>query len=101
MLFKADGQPLGTAKKGIGKLLLNAQRLLESLCAVLEGFRKAAGKCRNTQHQPMGEEAEFSSSYQQKSGNSPSFPLKCYISVYINKKDTLENFKNSQRLLSL
>jgi hypothetical protein len=43
-LLKAVGQPLG-----------NAQRLLESLWAILKGYRKAAGKCPNTRCQLIGE----------------------------------------------
>jgi hypothetical protein len=57
MLLKAVGQP-----KGIGKPLGNAQRLLESLWSSLEGYQKAAGKCPNTLHQPIGEEAQLPSS---------------------------------------
>jgi hypothetical protein len=85
-------------------MLGNAQRLLESLWAIHNGFRKAAGKCPNTRRQPIGEEAELPSGYGKKRGNFRSFPLKCYISVYsmlIKIKDTLKNlFKKSQRLLS-
>jgi hypothetical protein len=68
--------------KGIGKLLVNASRLLDSLWAIL----KAAGKCPNTYRQPRGEEAELPSGCWQKHGNFRSFPLNCYIFVYINKK---------------
>jgi hypothetical protein len=57
MILKAVGQP-----KGIGKPLGNAQRLLESLWASLEGYWKAAGKCPNTLHQPIREEAQLPSS---------------------------------------
>jgi hypothetical protein len=49
MLLKAVGQPLSTVLvKGIRKPLGNAQRLLESLLAILKGYRKAAGKGPNT-----------------------------------------------------
>jgi hypothetical protein len=34
----------------------NAQRLLESLWAILKGYRKVAGKSPNTTHQLIGEE---------------------------------------------
>jgi hypothetical protein len=44
MVLKADGQPLGMAKRIFKKLLGNAQKLLESIWAILEGCRKAAGK---------------------------------------------------------
>jgi hypothetical protein len=47
--------------KGIGKPLGNAQRLLESLWASLKGYWKATGKCPNTLHQPVGEEAQLPS----------------------------------------
>jgi hypothetical protein len=43
VLLKAVRQPLGTCGKGIGKLLGNAQRLLESLWAILKGYRKLLG----------------------------------------------------------
>jgi hypothetical protein len=43
MLLKAVAQCLALPK-GIGKPLGNAQRLLESLWAILNGYRKAAGK---------------------------------------------------------
>jgi hypothetical protein len=68
--------------KSIGK----SQRLLKSLWEIPKGFRKADGKCPNTCHQPIGEEAELPSGCRQKCGNFHSFPLKCCISVYINKK---------------
>jgi hypothetical protein len=38
---------------------------LNSLWALLKGYRKAAGKCPNTCHQPIGKEAEFPSGYWQ------------------------------------
>jgi hypothetical protein len=44
MLFKAIGQPLGTVK---GKLLGNAQRLLDTLLTILKGYWKTAGKSPN------------------------------------------------------
>jgi hypothetical protein len=73
-------QPLGTAlrgcwtaagkySKGVGKPLGNAQRLLESLWAILKEYRKAAGKCPNNRCHPIGEEAELPSSCRQKRGN--------------------------------
>jgi hypothetical protein len=71
---------------GMGKSQGNAQRQLESLWAILNESRKAAGKCPSTSHQPIGEEAELPSSYGQKHGNFHSFPLKDYLSVYVNKK---------------
>jgi hypothetical protein len=37
-----------------GKPLGNAQGLLESLWAILKGYRKAAGKCPYTRHGPIG-----------------------------------------------
>ena len=72
MLLKAIGQPLGTAKKGIGKPLGNAQRLLDSFWAILRGYWKAAGKCPNFRHQPIGDKVEFPSGYWIKQGKSPS-----------------------------
>jgi hypothetical protein len=59
---------------------------LKSLLAILTEFRKAAGKCPNTRHQPIGEEAELPSGYQQKHGNLLPFSLKCRVSVYIYYK---------------
>jgi hypothetical protein len=47
----------------------------------LKGLRKP-----NTSRQPIGEEAELPSSCPQKRGNFRSFPLNCYISIYIYKK---------------
>jgi hypothetical protein len=38
MFLKAIGQPLDIANEGIGKLLGNAQRLLDSLWAILSGI---------------------------------------------------------------
>jgi hypothetical protein len=43
----------------MGKPLGNAQKILESLRAILKGYRKAAGKCPNTHCQPIGEVAEL------------------------------------------
>ncbi len=48
------------------KFMENAQGLLESLWAILKGYRKAAEKCPNTCHQAIGEEAELPSGYWQK-----------------------------------
>jgi hypothetical protein len=73
-------QQLGTALRGcwtaagkyslgVGKLLGNAQRLLESLWAILKEYRKAAGKCPNTHCQSIGEEVELPSGCRQKLGN--------------------------------
>jgi hypothetical protein len=72
--------------KGVGKRLGNAQRLLGSLWAILKEYWKAAGKCPNTIHQPIGEEVKLSSGCRQKRGNFHSFRLNCYISIFINKK---------------
>ncbi len=47
----------------------------------IKGYRKAAGKCSNTCRQPIGEEAELPSGYQQKCGNLLPFSLKCHVSV--------------------
>jgi hypothetical protein len=65
-------------------LLGNAQRLLASLWEILKRYRKAAGKCPNTRHQPIGEEEEFPRGYWKKRGNFYPFSLKGRISVYIN-----------------
>jgi hypothetical protein len=54
--------------------------------ALLKGYRKAAWKCPNIDYQPIGEEAELARGYWQKLGNLHLFPLKCCISVCINKK---------------
>jgi hypothetical protein len=32
---------------------------MESLWAILKGYRKATGKCPNTRYQPIGDEAEL------------------------------------------
>jgi hypothetical protein len=74
---------LALLKKGIGKPLGNAQRLLESLWEILKGYRKAARKCPNYSCHPIGEEIELPSGYWQKHGNFHSFSLKQYVSVYI------------------
>ncbi len=58
-----------TLFNGTGKPLRNAQRLLDSLKAVLKGYRKAAGKCPSTRHQPIGEKTELLSSYRHKQSN--------------------------------
>ncbi len=90
-----SGQPLGNAlkgcwtaiwrcQKGIGKPLGNAQRLLESLWAILKEYRKAPGKCPNTSRQPMREEVELPSGCLQKRGN---FPWTATF-LYINKNQT-------------
>jgi hypothetical protein len=42
---------------------------LESLWAILKGYKKAAGKCPITHHQPIVEEEELLSGYWQKHGN--------------------------------
>jgi hypothetical protein len=85
--WKTSGQFL----KGIGKPLGNAQRLLENLCAILKGYRKAAGKCQNTHFQPIGE--EVSSDFWKKRGNFHPFSLKDSVSVYIIKSQrAVENF---------
>jgi hypothetical protein len=74
---------------------------LESIWAILEGCRKAAGKWSNSSHQPIGEETELPSGCWPKRGNFSSFCLKRFISVYIIKKSkTQKNVKNSQQLLS-
>jgi hypothetical protein len=49
MLLKAVGQPLSTAKKGIGKPLGNAQRILESLWAILKRYREVGKPLGNAQ----------------------------------------------------
>jgi hypothetical protein len=46
MLSKVIRQPLGDAKS-MGKPLGNAQRLLDSLWAILKGYWKAVAKCPN------------------------------------------------------
>jgi hypothetical protein len=66
---------------GIRKPLGKAQRLLESLWAILKGYWKAAGKCPNTHFQPIGEEEKLPSGYWQKRGNFYLFSLKHRISV--------------------
>jgi hypothetical protein len=66
VLLKAVGQPLGTTK-GIGRPLGNDQRLTGSPWAILKGYREAAGKCPNTNHQPIGKEAAFPGGYAFKS----------------------------------
>ncbi len=65
----------GKCSKGVGKPLVNAQRLLGSLWEILKGYRKAAGKCPNTICQPIGEEVKLPSGCRQKHGNFHSFPL--------------------------
>jgi hypothetical protein len=45
MLLKAVGQPLGTAKRVEESRWEIAQRLLNSLWAILIGYRKVIGKC--------------------------------------------------------
>jgi hypothetical protein len=45
----------------------------------LKGLHKAAGKYQNTCRQPVGQEAELPSGYQQKRGNFRSFPPKGYF----------------------
>jgi hypothetical protein len=55
---------------------------LENIREILEGYAKAAGKCPNICHQPLGEEPDWPSGCQQKHGNFHSFPLTHYISDY-------------------
>ncbi len=81
----AVGLPLGTVER-VKESHWEMQRLLESLWAILKGYRKPAGKCPNTCCQPIGKETELPSSYWQKSGNLYHFSLKCCISVYFYKK---------------
>jgi hypothetical protein len=76
---------------GMGKSWGIAQRQLESLWAILNECRKAAGKCPSTSRQPIGKEAALHSGYGQKHGNFHSFPLKDYLSVMLIKnQDTLK-----------
>jgi hypothetical protein len=53
----------------MGKPLGNAQRLLESLWAILKGYRKIARTRPNARRQPKGEEAELPCGYWQRRGN--------------------------------
>jgi hypothetical protein len=59
------------------------QWLLESLWAILRGYKKDTVKCPNTRCQPIGEEAELLSDNWQKRGNFRPFSLKRCIFVYI------------------
>jgi hypothetical protein len=92
----------GKCSKGVGKPLGNAQRLLESLWAIIKEYRKAARKCPHTRCQPIGEEAELPSNCRQKLGNFSPFPLNCHISIFIDEKikETLKNFLKSQWVFS-
>ncbi len=67
----------------IKKQLENAQRLLDSLWAILKGRWRATGKCLNNTCQPIGEKAELQSSNRQKRGNFHPFSPKRRVSVYI------------------
>jgi hypothetical protein len=73
MLLKLLDSHWALLKKGEGKLQRNAQRLLESLWAILKQYKKVVEKCPNIRHQPIV-------------GNFCSFPPKRCISVYINNK---------------
>jgi hypothetical protein len=97
MLFKGYWTAAGYCWKGIGMLLGNAQRLLDSLWAILRGFWKAAGKWPNSRHQPIGYKTELPSGYWLKPGISIPFLWSTTVLLYLSKvQGTVENFKNPQ-----
>jgi hypothetical protein len=59
---------------------------LDSFFAILRGYLKAAGKCPNSSHQPIGDKAELPRGYWLKRGKFHPFSLKYLISVYIYYK---------------
>jgi hypothetical protein len=60
---------------------------LESLWAILKGYRKATGKCPNPRYQPKGEEAELPSGFRQKYDNFCSFPL-TFLFIFLKIKNS-------------
>ncbi len=61
----------------------NAQRLLKRLWAIVKEYMETAGKCRNTHHQLIAEEAELPSCYRQKLGNF----LLVHVYTYYKSKE--------------
>jgi hypothetical protein len=84
MLLNTVGQLLALLN-GIRKLLENAQRLLESLWAILKVYRKASGKAQIPQSTSR-RGGRIASGYWQRHGNFCLSPMKRCISVHINKK---------------
>jgi hypothetical protein len=85
----------------MGKLPGNAQRLQDSLPAILKEFWKVVGKSPKEHRWPIGKKAEMPSGYRQKCGSSDPFSLQCRIFLYIYWKSKEPwNFKNIQRFLS-
>jgi hypothetical protein len=81
-------------KKILGEELLgNAQRLRESLWAIHKGLRKAAWKCPITPLQPIGEEAELSSSDMQKRASFHHFLSRAtFLFILIKNQRHIEKF---------
>jgi hypothetical protein len=86
--------------KSVRKLLGNAQRLLDSLWAILKEYRKAAGKCPNTCCQPESRQ-NYPAAVGKNVAISIHFPELPHFYIYWKKiKDTLKNKKKSQRFFS-
>ncbi len=107
-------QPLGCALKGcwiaaeyyyqgIEKPLGNAQRLLESLWAILKGYWKAAGKCPNIcrllANRRAGRIAQWLLAKMQQYPFISS-ELLCFCLYLLKVGEAMENFKNAQRIFS-